>query len=110
MNKHTPGPWEFHHQKIDSIDYEWSLQTPDHAFLLFNFSPTLSPDECKANASLIAAAPDLLEAMKELADIQQFATGWENGVESNGIQEADYWHSKTMERVKAAIAKAEAAE
>ncbi len=64
MVEHTPGPWEFHHQKMDSIDYEWSLQTPTHAFLLFDFSPILSLDECKANASLIAAAPDLLEVLR----------------------------------------------
>lgn len=64
MSEHTPGPWESHHQKMDSIDHEWSLQTVDHAFLLFNFSPTLSPDECKANARLIAAAPDMLAALK----------------------------------------------
>lgn len=64
MTGHTPGPWESHHQKMDSIDHEWSLQTTDHAFLLFNFSPTLSPGECKANARLIAAAPDMLAALK----------------------------------------------
>jgi hypothetical protein len=65
MTDHTPGPWEWHHQKIDSIDYEWSLQTPTQAFLLFDFSPTISPDECAANSSLIAAAPEMLAALKD---------------------------------------------
>lgn len=107
MTEHTPGPWEAHHQKMDSIDYEWSLQTPTHAFLMFDFSPTLAPDECNANARLIAAAPELLDALRELVELQIYATGWENGVESNGIQEADYWHANCMESAKAAIAKAE---
>lgn len=70
MSKHTPGPWMINyngtHGHIKSV---W----PDHAH---GRTPTLamfgnqhramsiSEDEAIANATLMAAAPDLLEACK----------------------------------------------
>jgi N-acetyl-anhydromuramyl-L-alanine amidase AmpD len=57
--KHTPGPWEFNggRQVVfqDSERYKdcdlWDIQYEDES-------------EMKANAKLIAAAPELLEALK----------------------------------------------
>ena len=52
---HTPGPWKYvkSHAVIDSDDWE-----------ICDFS-SCSTEEGHANARLIAAAPDLLEACKD---------------------------------------------
>lgn len=63
---HTPGPWYLHHQSPDFVagDCDWSLQTEKAgAFLLFCHHPEAP---AKANARLIAAAPELFEALQRL--------------------------------------------
>jgi len=66
MGKHTPGPW-----KIDGDRFVYSLY-PDNYANRFQCSVSTqsanqaSPDELKANARLISAAPTMLEALKEL--------------------------------------------
>jgi hypothetical protein len=42
----------------------------------------------------------LREGLQELAQLQGYSKGFSNGVESNGIEEAEYWHAQTMEKVK----------
>ena len=82
QTKHTPGPWDIHESEgrieihpADDID---GLRVI--ADLVFG--DTLSADECRANARLIAAAPDLLEALKQIlpmaekAYCQLGAIGW----------------------------------
>ena len=70
---HTPGPWE-------TQELEYSFRVVDHRAMKFNNSRICDvqhwsagirgPDreEARSNARLIAAAPDLLEALKELLD------------------------------------------
>ena len=69
-NKHTPGPWTF----IDTDD-RYLIGAPGQNALALaavrsRIAPTggraIEKDEAKANAHLIAAAPDLLNALKEL--------------------------------------------
>lgn len=65
MSKHTPGPWEWQ-------DGEEALVGPKHVVMLetnygLTFAKYPGGEIEKANARLIAAAPDLLEAL-ELAD------------------------------------------
>jgi hypothetical protein len=57
--KHTPGPW-------DSSTYE--VEANDGT-LICNMSGWKSPEASKANARLIAAAPELLEALKNIYDL-----------------------------------------
>jgi hypothetical protein len=55
---HTPGPWEF--------DYEaGEVSAPNGTVVLY---PTMLPDEAEevANGHLVAAAPDLLEALERV--------------------------------------------
>lgn len=66
MNKHTPGPWVVN--KEDFLD----VYAPnDGAYTVATVAVT-TDDEDEANSKLIAAAPDMAEA---LADIVNNAPG-----------------------------------
>lgn len=59
MSKHTPGPWFYAESEVGTpfVDSE----------SVGDLSAVALPlDEQKANAHLIAAAPDLLEALEDL--------------------------------------------
>jgi hypothetical protein len=58
--KHTPGPWTVNGLVVVSLSEDCVVHLP---------SMTDTPiDECRANARLIAAAPDLLAACKAVRD------------------------------------------
>ena len=65
MSKHTPGPWRVEQQSYN--EHPYGVMAPESAKhdldLLCEFSPEMTND---ANARLIAAAPDLLEALEIL--------------------------------------------
>lgn len=85
--EHTPGPWR--------VDYTQGIVTKDGvpiAYVYNDYSDTPLPD-----ARLIAAAPELLEVLKTLADYP-IAGGYALGP---CITECD------MKEIRAAIAKAE---
>lgn len=71
MSKHTPGPW------IISDGDEWTHDVVTHHGELPDGSPnawniaTINSrrDECDANLALIAAAPDLLEALEKIMSL-----------------------------------------
>lgn len=69
MSKHTPGPWRYgrHIDGYRSIDADgWNSLA-----LVIEFDEDDNADpEGIANAFLIAAAPDLYEALEELLDIE----------------------------------------
>ena len=56
MTKHTPGPWECRPSMEYPWDYEISTTTSEDRIEY--------PGEDKANARLIAAAPELLAALQ----------------------------------------------
>jgi hypothetical protein len=65
--KHTPGPWHYH--PLDPVKPEsLSLRGPDDeqlaAVYLWDWEPDEMQDEARANARLIASAPQLLEALE----------------------------------------------
>lgn len=80
MSKHTPGPWA---PSDETCNYVWSGDT-----CVARMAET---DEKEANARLIAAAPELLEALRRVAM---------NGSVSQIISKAD------RDYMDAAIAKA----
>lgn len=97
MSKHTPGPWKAHFQEA------YFVTGPDlgRVAMMMNLKGAYglggrrSGDESAANARLIAAAPELLEALREAADY---------------ARHPDYdWPVEFSRRVSAAIAKAEGA-
>ena len=87
MNSHTPAPWTVGpHQRI--ISSGWSIRISDGsaiAYVLGEKNP-----ELQANARLIAAAPDILKALEDV--LMVFSE--------------EYPDSPTLERARAAIAKA----
>jgi hypothetical protein len=72
MIKHTPGPWTY----WNNIHYGWktnpysvTVQKPGvHSVTVANIPArqTISKDEARANAKLISAAPDLLDALQTM--------------------------------------------
>jgi hypothetical protein len=66
--KHTPGPWVVHFSRaqVDAFDGEDGQPLPV-CKLLWPIKKR-SEAETRANANLIAAAPDLLAACKSAAD------------------------------------------
>lgn len=69
--KHTPGPWVI--DRDDRPDMEWNnhivqAARPHIAICFMTHSGKKDNSEAEANASLIAAAPDLLAALQQLLD------------------------------------------
>lgn len=92
-SKHTPGPW-FYSQ--ESIDHDWYIVTINGGLIVANVN---SHWRQVANARLVAAAPDLLEALKAVV------SAWE----VTGPIEAAERMDAAIHAARAAIAKAEAA-
>ena len=59
MSKHTPGPWNFRRN-----DYYWEFGNEEVQLGDVCASQCTDPGKEEANARLIAAAPDLLEACR----------------------------------------------
>ena len=69
MSKHTPGPWLIEAQNSHTGAIATVHNTTDVWVEIWseNWIVTgMGPEEQSANARLIAAAPDLLEALKEI--------------------------------------------
>ena len=99
MSKHTPGPWHLRVDPIHQGQYFIRVQS-------YGFAPlaTVRGDkrstlkDSEANARLIAAAPDLLKALKAI--VKSLADQ-----DDEGLIE----HAQQMIDARAAIDKAEAA-
>ena len=62
--QHTPGPWS-----VDAMGNVWSADTKvcemsEHPVIMSGCYREKTDDEHRANARLIAAAPEMLEALK----------------------------------------------
>ncbi len=62
--KHTPGPWQRANRESISTAYLYGPNSKRFIATVYN-SPC-DPDEQEANAHLIAAAPEMLEALETL--------------------------------------------
>lgn len=63
MSKHTPGPWHRNVKPATKYNTVWSGRNKHVARVVVE---GLDPEEVEANIRLIAAAPDLLEALQTL--------------------------------------------
>jgi len=72
--KHTPGPW-VSDERYDCKNSH-SVKSGYKNLAIVNYFNIMSNEEAKANAKLMAAAPDLLEIVKA------YAAMWEEGEEN----------------------------
>lgn len=93
-HKHTPGPWE--------VDGEDILANSGDTTVAMTFwtNQRCPDDECRANARLIAAAPELLAACEELLKLVDDLEGMA------AMPLTPECTSKEVAKAKAAIAKA----
>jgi len=71
MSKHTPGPWEI--EGHYHFGYRW-ISGPEHSQLaqvVWCMEYEDRSPSCEANAHLIAAAPELLEALENLLKVHE---------------------------------------
>ena len=71
--KHTPGPWNF--QPCDEYADSFEVLCEEDYYVATTHDGVRGDSNADANARLIAAAPDLLEALIELADTGAEAWG-----------------------------------
>lgn len=97
MSKHTIGPWEV--TKYPEQLLVTSSPRGAYVAVCDGISATIdNAEELLANANLIAAAPDMLAALKEIE---------EHHVSKNDKVGRPLGRSKTLRIARAAIAKAE---
>lgn len=81
---HTPGPWKLTETTHEKIISSWDIQAGEHQINVFPYKRIYSDDGAKsglvidkqkmADARLIAAAPELLEALKGVVKVADRAT------------------------------------
>lgn len=105
--KHTPGPW------ISAEPYPYGVQVSSTNGYVCRVSESgkKSTEEQRANARLIAAAPDLLAALEDaIAKMKQYipkaAQGYDNGCFKYVGMGEDFDCSCAICKARAAIAKA----
>lgn len=96
--KGTPGSWV--------VDEDYDVTTEDGTVVSWGAEGIFEPDEIIANAHLIAAAPDLLEALQQMVErIEYYASLKETG--QPNIEDWAYtYNSGDMDDARAAISKA----
>jgi len=110
-NKHTPGPWKIGIAKnqnnalaVFDSRAEVGNNPKDHRCICIVTEPEMADKEDEANAALIAAAPDLLKALKDCLDFpHEDLEMWATGGGAITITLTPYH----IEQAIAAIAKAE---
>jgi hypothetical protein len=115
MAKHTPGPWVWTdgYKLVDISTYESpgyynnpELRGPNGTLIVgcdeyWIIGPIEQNDEMVANARLIAAAPDLLEALKAIHAM------WENAFPLDFQKDTTTGIGPVWAQVRAALAKVE---
>jgi len=99
-HKHTPGPWSISSMKSELTLYDWILRHERGPLALIS-SPWI--DDWEANARLIAAAPELLEALEAMLAADLYADG--EGVWAFAIADT-IEGAEAVSKARAAIAKA----
>lgn len=96
-SKPTPGPWKATRVTVWGPSSASVATVRCGAHMWLDDSATVSKEEADANARLIAAAPDLMEALKEVTELySRTVAGW---VDTEKVPE--------IIAARAAIAKAE---
>lgn len=88
MSAHTPGPWSFVQSGTGDFPV-WNVRIGTRG--LITLPATADMETMDADARLIAAAPELLEALQKIV----------------AESDADEWNGVSTSKARAAIAKAE---
>lgn len=99
--EHTPGPWILKREGQSGQDYVVTSQETGHVVVCDGISSDFEKDgpewkRCMADARLIAAAPELLEAL-------EIAESFMSGFEGDGTHVGIEGH---LQKIRAAIARA----
>ncbi len=111
MIKHTPGPWQVVFWLVDPDDDESKMRyvfaprikplgSKSYFEIAACYTGDVSDEQGEANAQLIAAAPDMLAALKTINKFYVFIDSNLRPNEGEGCREA-------FSQLRAAIAKAE---
>lgn len=106
MSKHTPGPWklerdELHYGSLSTVVAgEKSKKFPGYQMIV-GVGGFAGVDEQEANARLIASAPELLEALRDMFELA------EGAMRSANRDGAEYDVEDCLKEARHAIAKAE---
>lgn len=111
--KHTPGPWKLEshddHQTLDfavsdtGILTDYSVYPPKIRMPIASIQHAFNGKRTAANARLIAASPDLLEALKELLS---WCDGRRFGIDAFSRTCNEHALGRTFDQANSAIAKA----
>lgn len=77
-SKHTPGPWHLSNLSHRYVRYRLSTDATGYNICDMDVFGG-PPDEKEANARLIAAAPELLEALEQICNLERraFREAWD---------------------------------
>jgi hypothetical protein len=93
---HTPGPWAWYRREVAGVEEATELRSPKGQVLCIDLPEFIDV----ADKRLIAAAPDLLEALKNLVADYSWS-------DSANVPNGGYATTHPITAAKAAIAKAE---
>lgn len=110
--KHTPGPWTIYDDGEDGSDIIMAHIDGENSDIA-EMSRDLPPAQRKANAALIASAPDLLAERDRLREVnaelvaalEDVTSAYERAITALGAHE---WGMLTIEAARAALAKVRA--
>lgn len=68
MNKHTPGPWRLGKNSDDVVADQPAGHSEESDHVAYYGGHLVAESICGGNRPLIAAAPELLEALEELLE------------------------------------------
>lgn len=100
MAAHTPGPW---HVAKGGLGRE--IRADDGPFIASVYDHTFTYGERNANARVLAAAPELLDALKQA--VETIRTWHSLHIADDPAWDIYRQHAPEMKRINAAIAKAE---
>jgi len=95
--KHTPGPWHVGVRQAEQIVYDENGWAVANATVHHGES---NIPESKANARLIAAAPDLLAALEAIAEAASCGAGCHDDVMQDALQECGTLASAAIAKAK----------
>jgi hypothetical protein len=106
MTKHTPGPWKAQPREFPEgqwfLEGQWEVvSTCENERLIAEAAPHIDSDSEEANARLIAAAPELLEALVGLMRVMPVLPA-----DAKTVRGIEQQYDAAHRAARAAIAKA----